>query len=822
MDVSNAPTWNKTAKTFGNAGSFKPATKKINMAGKDSFEETITGLEINKAYKVYYVLENSYGSQSLAVASVNLSKAVILEKAGKIDAAQLEFDKDNQKFTWKDAGYAGHDYDYYTITLYKDGKILDEQTKLFYDSQSHEYTLPSELEAGTYYIEVVTVGSITGANNDELNSDAVKSKTVTVKDIAKVSNLKLNTNLTNGYPELSWTENDTNCAGYIVNLYRQDVATGVYTKQAARTYTSVTNNVKKSIYFNTESNAGDNAWNNATNDSYRIDRNYEYLAEVIATPKADIKADEYTIYVNSQPETYNLCAPYREATVTSATDEAVTLTLNLNDSATKIFPYYSSTYAYKKTAEDYSYAVRVYEGTSVATGKDMGTKDVTVSYTYNTDGTVKDTLFTVNGLKANTDYAFKLISKCDGFEGWSKEITGIHTMPRIENLVKGSLDQAKEANSKKFYVANTGVRNPAILYIDGNVYKASTSWAQALQNEFGYLAQFLYTLSVGDTVTIKGNTVDLILNATENAGTAMNLNTNYLEDKIVNLDGTGHERVLTGTVISELHLKNGYFDINALNLADATDSEKDGKIILEDGVRVKVATTNTDLTVEPGTAKINNVAMTTELETTVRTEVSPDAQVLVVVANGQKSNNLTFENIYDSVNADANKNATIKFVSADGNAAVQQGAITIKGEGGKVKVEQENVSVGSSITVTVEKGEVDISEPSLTGAKAVTLSGSETSKVTAIAANAVPKVLKGTTTPVVIKHYNSVEELRKGLGNNASAGYELTDEVVAEVNAWFDTFGITGKGAKIIADTISNKVTIEYTGTETLTVTGLK
>ena len=67
----------------------------------------------------------------------------------------------------------------------------------------------------------------------------------------------------------------------------------------------------------------------------------------------------------------------------------------------------------------------------------MGTKEVTVTYDYDEDEPEKITAthFTVNGLKANTDYTFRLITKYNGFEGWSNEITNVHTMPRIDGLV---------------------------------------------------------------------------------------------------------------------------------------------------------------------------------------------------------------------------------------------------------------------------------------------------------------------------------------------------------------------------------------------------
>ena len=821
MTEEGKPTWNPTgndAKTFGDTGSFKPTTKKIEMSGKDSFEETITGLEPLTAYKVYYVLENKYGSQSQATTAqaskeVDLSKAINLKKATKVTSTTIEFDKKAKKFKWNDPTSSNK----FIVTLYKDGKIIEEKEV---DTATTGYNLPENIEAGIYYIEVVTKGSITAEGaNDKLNSDAVRSKTVTVKDIAKVSGIKLGVNTDNGYPELSWTENDKNCGGYTVNLYRKDTETGVFTD--ARVFTTdVADN--KSIYYPLDS-SGDikveykkEGWTGEN----PLGRNRGYYVEVIAnvdvaktTAESEKNKEENIIYVNSQPEYYYFCAPYRNAEITNASDSTMTFKLDTTQTGT---PYYANECAYGEKESDLTYAVRVYEK-SEEKDIDMGTKEVTVTYDYdeNDPEKITATYFTVNGLKANTEYKFRLITKCGEFEGWSKQIENGHTMPRIENLTCATESDAQgENSSKKFYA-----KDNEKLIIAGTEYKANDYKDTKLKEEFVYLVKFLATLKEGDKVTIEGNTVDLTLSQTENEN-AIDLSSTYLTDKVVNLTGTGHERAISGTVVSELHLKAGQFNISGVNLSSKSDDKEDGLIVLENGVTVKASGETSDLTVKPGTVTINNVKMTTQLETVVKTEEAEDAQILVVVANGEKSNNLTFESIYDSVNEKENKNATIKFVSADENAAVQQGTITIKCEGGKVTVTQDKVTIGSNITVTVEKGEVDVSESTLTGSKAVTLSGNESKSITALAANAVPQVLKGKT--VEIKAYDTPEALKKALNDNVSAGYAITDAVVSEVNTWLATFGISDKEAKVTVDSTSDKVTITYSGSETLTVQGLK
>ena len=807
MDKSGTPTWTTATKTFSVVNGYTPATKKIDMTGKDSFEHEITGLEMDTAYKVYYVLENSYGSLSntSSIPSINLSKAIALEKEEKVDVKTITFTKTDKKFTWSESATGATKN--FIVTVYKDGKLLKEDTNVF----NNEFDLTNyATEAETYYIEVVRKGKIQGQPTDKLDSDAVKSKTVTVKDINKVSNVKLGVNTDNGYPELSWTENDKNCGGYKLELYKQDAVTGVFETTATLIYTSSSGADKKSVYFTTASINADTSWN----ASGRLGRNTNYRVEIVANAKGDIENnDDWTIYVDSKPETYLMYAPYRDAKVESATDSSVTLTLDEITRASGII-YHSATIGYKKPA--YTYAVRVYEGTT-----DMGTRDVTVTYDYDEDDPEKITAthFTVNGLKANTDYTFRLIAKCDGFEGWSEEIKNVHTMPRIENLICATEDDAKVENSKKFY-ADASLGSEKLIIANDTPYQASDYTNAELKAEFVALVNFLATLKEEDTVTIKGNKVDLALSATENAD-EMNLGSDYLKDKVVTIDGTGHERVLAGGVISELHLKNGLFKIDDVDLTSGRESEEKGKIVLESGVAVEVAKTNSDLTVVAGTVTINNVKMTTQLETTVRTLTEVNTRVLIVVANGEKTNNLTFENMYDNADADKNKNATIRFVSNTENATVQQGTITIKGEGGVVKVEQENVSVGSSINVTVEKGEVDVSESTLTGSKTVTLKGNEEeSSITAVAANVAPEILKGKE--VEIKAYANAEELKEELGDNISAGYKVTDSVVEEVNTWLSKFGINGKEAKVTVDSTSTKVTITYSGSETLTVQGLK
>ncbi len=847
----DAVSWNAKTKIFsksedGVEGDYTPVTRKIEVKS-DSIDEVINGLDNSKAYRIYYVVENSYGSQTelagggISLPQIDIGNDVNTTKEEKVDKDKITLPTgtitDTNAFKWqKPHSSNGSNTEHgYIVTLYKDGNIYYEAEVSSPETgfQLINYKNPTAaLEAGEYYIGVVTKGSIKDSTKATVNSEEVISEKVTVKAINPVSNIKLTTNESNGYPKLSWDENDENCGGYSVKLYLEDKDTGVFGKTARITSTTTKSDNKWIDYSTKEDTTTPEGW---SGNSRKLDRNYGYYAEVVAnvdeektTAEVEKNKEGKTIYVNSQPEYYYFCAPYREAQITSASDSSMTFKLEglTENTDYKKAPYYGETCVYGEEEQDLTYALRVYKKIDNEF-KDMGTKEVKTAYEYSDEEktNISATYFTVEGLDAYTEYQFRLITKCGEFEGWSEIIANGHTMPRIDNLTCEDKAEDCKDNSNTFFFDSS---SSGKIIIDGKEYKGSDFTDTNLQEEFKGLKSFLSKLKAGDEVTITGDTVDLVLNSTANDSEEASFMYNeFLDGKVLNITGNNYERKIgkpnNEKYPAEVNLKSGQFDLTKFK------KESDEVVTLGNGVKIKTGTEDLgDLIVVAGAeVTVNDVKMKTDLQTVIKTKtVETNGVELTVVANGEESNNLVFENQNDKVDGtQTDGNVTIKFVSSNTSSTTQQGSITIKGNGGKVTVTQENVAVGSDIEVKVEKGEVDVSEGNLTGGKTVTLSATtdsnKTAKITAITEAVAPEVLKGKT--IEIKDY-TIETLKTALnGSSSGSGTNVTEATVNEVNAWLAKFGVNAEGVKVTVNSSDGtKVTIENSGTSQINVQGLK
>ncbi len=824
---TGTPSWNADERTFGKAGNYTPVTRRINVNGSDTVQTTIEGLDENKAYNVYYVLENEHGSQTITTSSSDIpvvglvkdeeatSETITAVTADKITLPKSASSSD-AKFTITSLTPS----EKYIATLYKNDNIIYEKELTANSYYNADFTLDylngGALDAGDYYIEVVKKGN---AANNTLNSEPVKSKVLTVKAVSQVTDIKYTVDETTGYPKLEWKENDENCGGYRLNLYIQDPVTGI-TASDITTYAETSNAADTSIYFSatkpdTTNYVYGGSWRvGAPKNLATLWRNKDYKVEVIANVGSIEKPEENTIYIASEPTTLEIYAPYREAKVVSATDSTMKFELNLETTG---YVYDKDAVGYGRKEADYQYSMRIYDNA----GKYIETKPlVKEEVDDNKDGKVDHTYFTVEGLGANTAYKFRLVAKCGDFEGWSEFISNVKTLPRIYGLTVVGSKADCTAKSRTIYLGDIATSNKAI-YVEGVEYKQGALTAGPAKENFKELLNFLKNLQTGDEISINANNITIGLNSSSSDNTAL-LKATFVKDKNVTIAASAeHERTLvttTGSEPAEVHLKGNKAQYDIANLVLA----KEGKITLEDTVYVKTAAnpTNTFTVVKDADVTINDIGMSTSLDTTVKVE---NTTTLVVVANNT-ANNLVFESRNDKVDASQIKDLTIKFVSADSDKAVQQGSIVIKGNvaKSKVTVTQENVEVGSDITVTVEKGEVDVYGAKVTGT-AVTLSPKDgvAATITVSVATPAPTVLRGTS--LVIANYESADDLKDAMTGDVSVGYYPTEEDLTAVNNWLSSFDINGKGAIVSIDRADlSKVTITYNGTETLQVNGLK
>lgn len=418
--------------------------------------------------------------------------------------------------------------------------------------------------------------------------------------------------------------------------------------------------------------------------------------------------------------------------------------------------------------ETAKYKVNVYSVNEEATMEEasytrIDTRDVTVE-----EGKV-----VIDGLDSNTPYAFKLIAVVDGEEVESDYSLPIHTIPELKNLTV--VEKADEADEEGKVFVNSGnliINKEEIDPADYNKSKKLTNAIKIIAN-----------LKAGDIVSIEDQKVTLKL---DNGASADNTGRDFtsltgLKDTVFEIESNKYNKNISfndSEEVKEVILKgeDTMFTISGDNIK---------KLTLTNGVEVSG---DREYTVaENSTVVINGVSVTTEKETVIESSTNS----LLVNVN-KEANDLVFENKKDS-------EITITFKGEDDNTSTQSGSIIIKNNGGKVTVTSDKANVSSELKVEVNSGDVDISEPSLTGDKNVTVSVDEgkTSTVTISAKTKAPIELKNVSVDI------TDEDLRGVSG--------VTDKNFDDVKAFLQSFDLSGTGATVSVEKDSNKVTITFT-----------
>ena len=692
-------------------------------------------LKNNKAYKIYYVLENSYGSTS-EVSSTVITKDTedvieekkiqeitvpVLEKEGEnITEANFELVlAEGEEATGKT----------FIITIFKDGKAIEEIER----SESTTIGLASSMtEAGKYKISAVVKGNDAGTRK---TSEATESAEVEVVALNPVRNITFNIN-EKGEKVLAW-ESDYNAEDikdYQVKLYK--LIDGEYVE--ATTLNSTEKQTKITITDNTI-----------------------YKAEITVMAK-----DGQLAKIDSASETSKDFFTVNTNTINPESETEDSVTLNL-------------TAPVNVEGKTTTYSVEVYEvtgedGTVAAKYKLLETK---------TNVEMKDNKIVVDGLESNKAYTFKLIANVEGIEGesgFTSEITTLHEMPEIKNMTVST--EAGEGKIAKIG-SDLSINNVLIKQADFAKYPA----------EVAKIAKIMDTLVPEDVITLEGDKLTLVL---PNKATAY---PEYVRDfgtttkgMTIEIEGNKFSKTIKANAEFEpkeviLKGEGAIFNIKGLNAE---------KITLNNGIDV---TTNAEeVTIAANaTVKINNVKVTTQKEVTL----SATEKTLKVTPN-EGQNDLTFENTTAG-------NTTITFVGEAGYGSKQEGTITIKSTDGTVKVSGQNMNIASNMNIEVEKGEVDISSDTLSGDKNVKVSNSEnaTTKIKARTEKEAPEKIVGKT--IELKAYSTEEDIAK-LKKVLSVA-DITEEELAQIQEYVDSFGINGKGATVTVNRNSaNLATITF------------
>ena len=691
-------------------------------------------LKNNEAYKIYYVLENSYGSTS-EVSSAVITKDTedvteekkiqeitvpVLEKEGEtITNANFELVlAEGEEATGKT----------FIITIFKDGKAIEEKEV----SGNTTIDLATSMtEAGKYKISAVVKGDDDGTTK---TSEATESAEVEVVALNPVRNITFNIN-EKGEKVLAW-ESDYNAEdieGYQVKLYK--LVDGEYVE--ANTLNPTEKQTKITITDNTI-----------------------YKAEITVKAKGGQLAK-----IDSASETSKDFFTVNTNTITPASETEDSVTLNL-------------TAPVNVEGKTTTYSVEVYEvtgedGTVAAKYKLLETK---------TNVEMKDNKIVVDGLESNKAYTFKLIANVEGIEGesgFTKEVTTLHEMPEIKNMTVSI--EAGEGKIAK--IGNDlSINNVLIKEADFTKYPS----------EVAKIAEIMDTLVPEDVITLEGDKLTLVL---PNKATA---DTEYVRDfdtttkgMTIEIEGNKFSKTIKATDGSEpkeviLKGEGAIFNIDGLYAE---------KITLNNGI--DVTTVAEEVTIAANaTVKINNVKVTTQKEVTL----SATEKTLKVTPN-EGQNDLTFENTTAG-------DTTITFVGEAGYGSKQEGTITIKSTDGTVKVSGENMNIASNMNIEVEKGVVDISSDTLSGDKNVKVSNSEnaTTTVKAKTEKEAPAKIVGKT--IELKAYSTEEDIAE-LKDVLSVG-DITEEELAQIQEYVDSFGINGKGATVTVNS-ANLATITFT-----------
>ena len=676
--------------------------------GKLTDAQIADNLQTDTAYKVFYVVENQYGSQSAIKEAIIASDAanVEAEKALKEVVAPDLTKTSEAKFTWSETGNT------YVATLYKDGVAVSEKTVT-----ASEVDFSAEMKAnGTYKVSVVVKGADDGSST---NSPVKESAEVTVSTLKAVEDLKFE-NRENGKVVLSWTNPNgkDDFKAYDIDLYTVD-AEGKETKVQDVTCNKV--NANNELVSEVE---------------VSLNTNTIYVAKVKLEANDNQAGVLSTNYVASE-QFYKVAAPNMDTATKGST--SVTFTINPINIANKEVTYKVEVYD-----------VKVNNDATEARYTLNSTRDVTVS---------KDNKITVDGLTSLNTYAFKLVATVDGNEVESEYSDEIRTLPTIENLTVDTAVEAGKANSGKIAVDGNN------LVINGEAFDTTEI------TELATAKTVLDHLEVGDVVTINDNATNVTVNLAGAASTTTVAERDFgdLSNATVTIENNQYNKIIKGT-FKALTL-NGNGAIYTVN-----DVTSENPIVVADGVEV---VGDKAYTVQAGANVIINDV---KVSATQETAISASGKTLTVTAN-ESANNLVFENASDEA-------ATIVFDGLDNNTSEQKGTITIKSNGGKVTVKSEKVNVSANMNVEVNNGTVDITAPSLTGDKTVTVSADEGKQSSVIAQTE-------TSAPDAVKAKGTVE-LKAYTDDQIKEVFGVTDqdEIIA-ISEYIDSFGLNGKGATI-------------------------
>ena len=760
-------------------------------------------LEASLDYKVYYQVENSYGSKSdiknelIYKYNAEKRKAIKNIQTTPITVPTL-MDDGNKEFKWNlDDTYESEAVKCTAVLYNESGKVIAKKSGI-----NHEYKIAkvdftnNMKKAGKYYIGVIVEGDATHAPADEVNSGMVE-----VLQLEKITEplFKIEDD---GTMKLTWkdTKNQaTNLKEYTITLEEYDKEKKTY-KTSEKTVDAVS--ISSSLVTET-----------TLVSSTNIDGNTSYKATI----KAKAKDNQYKV-ISSEGETsasfYFIGISDTDKTDIEKAIKDITsdsLTIDLADTNVKTKFDFS-----KIDGANPTYTVEAYEVNKMQQPAGAGETEV-VSPTPATGitTTLNGDKLVVGGLKSNQKYQLKLTVKiCErtatvkdiAKHGASanQDIVTLGKIPEITNL------KVVDTEVKAKNVTGTIFSDGSKLYING--VDVSTSAATA--PEFGEIKTLVQGLSEEDVITIAKDAITIDFKGGEDT---VSLGTLAHGKKVILNGKVDTKQTITSTnstgVASEVILNT------ADSIFDTTNLYAE-KITLNTDVDVKGNKTYT-LPSATREAVINGIAVTTDDEVVI----SATGKTLNVNVNsGTNGNNMTFANLNDS--RYTGTDATINFVGKSTNDSVHTGTIKITSETGKVTVTQEKVNVTEmNLVVEVKDASVEVADKAFTGSKTITINTTTAGKTVTVVSEL---EAIGAMKNIELKTYTDkeIQDLLDAVGGEGKITYsgEKTTEVVTKVRNFLNAFDLNEIGAKVsVEEDDLNTVTITFTQAvnKSVTVKGL-
>lgn len=512
-------------------------------------------LATDTAYKVFYVVENQYGSVSDVKEAIIASDSASVHAATKLDAVEtpdltavVQDEDTNFTFVKNEEDKESHTY---IATLYKDGVAVSEkETTDEFVSFKDEMTKP-----GTYKVSVVVKGDSKG--EETTNSEATVSEEVTVSALKSVEGLTMQKD-DEGNVVLSWSNPNgkDDFKAYEINLYRLD-------KEGKEVFDKTITPCK----------------NEENTVNVDVEDNTIYVAKVKVVAKDNQMATTTSAEVSSN-QFYVVEAP----DVTSAKKGSASIKFDVEP--IEIFN------------KDVTYKVEVYD-------VDLSGDPTKPAYTLNSTRNVtidENNQVTIDGLNPTTYYAFRLVATVEGNEVKSEYSSPIETLPVFDSVeVTTDVEAAKKENSNKVAIDGTKI-----------VMENGAEYDTAVIDELEAAKNVIASLKDGDVVTMNDDATVVSIDLDGGASAEdhiRNFGTTFAKST-VEITSNEFSKTITGT-FKALTLK-GTNSIFTLDGATVTED-----IVLTDDVEV-TANVVKEYKVEAGaTATINDVKVTTDEEVTL-------------------------------------------------------------------------------------------------------------------------------------------------------------------------------------------------------------